>query len=112
MNQRNLFSWTEGIVDVDGEHIKINFASDPTPVCFVANINGRITVQFIMEPNIPEGAMNEIISTVKDELDYYFRNKHADNPWNYAIYHCSTASNIYSSVHWGYYPKGHNEKEK
>ncbi|HNS51645.1 MAG TPA: hypothetical protein PKO09_10755 [Anaerolineae bacterium] len=23
------------------------------------------------------------------------------HPWNYAIYHCGTMSNVYSMVHWG-----------
>ena len=26
------------------------------------------------------------------------------DPWSYAIYHCGTAANIYSPVHWSYFP--------
>ena len=44
------------------------------------------------------------------QLDFYlvehrqrFRELMGD-PWSYAIYHCGTAANIYSPVHWSYFP--------
>ena len=27
--------------------------------------------------------------------------------WAYAIYHCGTAENWYSDLHWGFFPRGH-----
>lgn len=38
------------------------------------------------------------------ELNFYLVEKGEKDPWQYAIYHCGTASNIYSDVHWGYFP--------
>jgi len=43
------------------------------------------------------------VNEVTRELNFYLIEKGEDNPWAYAKYHCSTASNIYSSVHWGLY---------
>ena len=43
---------------------------------------------------------------VTKELTFYLVEKGEKDPWRYAIYHCGTASNIYSQVHWGYFPIG------
>jgi hypothetical protein len=39
-------------------------------------------------------------------LDFYLVERRERNPWAYAIYHCGTGSNMYSKVHWSYFPSG------
>ena len=39
------------------------------------------------------------------ELNFYLVELRNENPWDYAIYHCGTASNMYSTTRWAYYPK-------
>jgi hypothetical protein len=51
-----------------------------------------------------------MIRYVRREIDYYLVELREKDPWAYAIYHCSTAANVYSKVHWGYYPKGYKEE--
>jgi hypothetical protein len=47
-----------------------------------------------------------MIAAAKKELDFYLVEKGEMNPWAYAQYHCSTAANMYSTVHWSYFPSG------
>ncbi len=47
----------------------------------------------------------------KTELNFYLVEKGEPDPWAYAKYHCTTASNLYSSVHWSYYPEGDKDGE-
>jgi hypothetical protein len=58
----------------------------------------------------------KMIDAVKKELDFYLiewgeRSPFRD-PWGYAIYHCVTSANIYSHVHWSYFPKGSSAGQK
>jgi len=47
-----------------------------------------------------------MIAAAGRELDFYLVEKGGANPWAYAKYHCNTAANMYSSVHWSYFPSG------
>ena len=53
----------------------------------------------------------EMMSEAKRELDFYLVEHPKElpatgHPWEYGIYHCNTSANIYSSVHWSYFPNG------
>lgn len=96
-------SWAEGVVDIRKEHIKLfvgPFGDRAKLIAVVAPKGQRsFTVQFVVEKADYGEAVNEVIR----ELNFYLVEKSEDNAWAYAKYHCSTASNIYSSVHWGLY---------
>jgi hypothetical protein len=47
-----------------------------------------------------------MVVDVHKELDFYLVEKNEPDPWAYAIYHCNTGANMYSTVHWSYFPKG------
>ena len=56
-------------------------------------------------------ASSEALSAVRKELDFYLVEHPAGfpatgGPWEYAVYHCGTGANIYSSVHWSYFQLG------
>jgi hypothetical protein len=95
-------NWVEGIVNEKDDHIKIRFEDGSKTIAIVSNSQGRIIVQFLDELF----QNKEEIKAVNKELDFFLNELNKDDPWAYAIYHCSTASNIYSKVHWNYYPKG------
>jgi len=65
------------------------------------------TVQFLIQERDEKN--KKILQDVKKELNFYLIELQEPNPWEYAIYHCSTTSNIHSTVHWGYYPNGCTE---
>ena len=58
-----------------------------------------------LHKNLPEGEAGEkVLAAIRKELDFYLVHLGEARPWAYLRYHCSTAANIYSPVHWGYYP--------
>ncbi len=92
------------------EHIKLWYGrfEDQKPADFIevalvsASVDRIFTVKLLIENN---GANNErILAEMRRELDYYLVKKRERDPWLYAKYHCGSAANIYSSVHWSYYP--------
>lgn len=92
------WQWTEGTVDRQGEHLQITWGDDHNPVALVGRGSGRMfVVQFLACRTPPE---------VRRELDFYLTQVGGPDPWAYAIYHCGTAANVYSEVHWHYYPDG------
>lgn len=103
--------WTEGFVDTEEEHIKISYGNDSVPVALVAPPGKRVfTVQFVLSANLSTtDPYQKILEETRKELDFYLIEKREENPWAYAIYHCGTAANIYSRVHWGHYPKGYKD---
>ena len=61
-------------------------------------------VQWLLEPDSPEATA--MIAAARRELDFYLTELHGSDPWAYAMYHCNTASNMYSDVHWSFFPDG------
>jgi hypothetical protein len=57
-----------------------------------------------MSPDNP--SHEQMINAARKELDFYLVDKREPNPWAYAKYHCNTAANMYSKVHWSYFPNG------
>ena len=116
------WEWIEGVVDTNEDHIKLWYGNSPTedkkgavrqgesPVALVARGSGkRLRVQFLLSARSRDKRTAKILKAVRRELDRYLLEVHgpADlTPWAYAQYHCYTAANVYSKVHWGWYPKG------
>jgi hypothetical protein len=58
----------------------------------------RFIVQLLVESN-------EVTRrAIRTELDFYLIELDEKDPWAYAKYHCNTASNIYSEIHWALVP--------
>jgi hypothetical protein len=102
------WKWVEGIVDTNEDHIKIRYGEYPEPVAlFAPGPEKTFTVQFLLKQEPPSQKDQEILNDVREKLEFFLVELGEEDPWAYAIYHCTTASNIYSKVHWGYYPKGY-----
>lgn len=100
-----IWEWREGTVDTDSPHMKIVFGDSAVAVALVAkSVGNRFVVEFRQLPELDRKEYERIKLAVTKELNFYLVEKGEDDPWQYAIYHCGTASNIYSDVHWGYYP--------
>jgi len=102
--------WVEGIVSNWSEHIKISFHeqddfSTLIPVARIAPGNGRTTiVQFVLNEDLSASKSEQILKDVKRQFDFFLSEKDEPDPWSYAMYHCTTASMLYSTVWWGYFP--------
>jgi hypothetical protein len=90
--------WIDGTVDQSDEHMRLCFGEVSTPVALVAPAGDRYLVEFLLDPAEAEAA--EAVREARRELDLYLMQSKEPDPWAYAVYHCSTASNLYSSIHW------------
>ena len=90
-------SWREGTIDTTKEHIRIVYGDRNTHVCLVQPKGRSFIVQFML---LEDQANMHIIDDVKKQLDFYLIEKREPDPWAYARYHCSTAANLYSKMHW------------
>ena len=110
-NQKPQWSWVEGNIDATGEHIEIRYGraelgswEDWTRVVLVAPPDKHtFTVQFLL---LDDGeSTKRMLDATRKELDFYLVDKGEENPWGYAKYHCVSAANLYSNVHWSVFPR-------
>jgi hypothetical protein len=100
------------MVDRAKEHVELRYGSadkggwaDWMPVALVGQAKRRVfPVKFLVDREDPRVA-SMTADTVR-ELDFYLLQKGEANPWRYAQYHCTTAANIYSTVHWAFIRAG------
>ena len=112
MKKKYDWKWITGSVNDSDEHIEIRFGNIEhsewdqwKPIaCVSAPKDRTFAVKFLIAAEMPSDI--EMINAVKEELDFYLIDKGGDNPWAYALYHCGTAANAYSMVHWSFFPKG------
>jgi hypothetical protein len=104
------WEWKEGKVDRSSPHLKLfvgEWGESAVPFALVAKPVGQsFAVEFLEVPDLDQSEYERIKLAVRKELTFYLVEKGEPDPWKYAIYHCGTASNIYSQVHWGYFPGG------
>ncbi len=99
--------WFEGVVDIEHEHIKLFVGSvgtwsDNRLIAMLAPAGEQsFTVQFIADKIAHAAAVAEVTQS----LNYYLIELGEKNPWAYAKYHCTTASNMYDTVHWALYKR-------
>ena len=111
------WSWREGMVDVREEHIQLRFGDAAKsvykqwlPVALVGKPRNQVfPVLWLISPDNP--SHEEMIAAARKELDFYLLEKGEPDPWAYAKYHCNTAANVYSDVHWSYFSKGNQENK-
>lgn len=102
--------WREAAVNRRRDHFELRYGSADNggwdewlPVALVGlPEEGVFPVQFLIDENIRRREPN-ILSDLTKELDFYLVELGERDPWAYAQYHCGTASNAYSSIHWSFY---------
>jgi hypothetical protein len=99
------WSLRQASVDPGGEYVDLFYGSgDDAPeswvhVARVGPPRGRVfPVQWVVDLKAVEN--KEMIEAVGHDLDFYLKDVGRPDPWSYAQYHCGTASNLYSRVHW------------
>jgi hypothetical protein len=106
------WSWREGVIDVQTEHIELRYGDAGeidyeqwVPITLIGKPTNRVfPVRWLMSPDNPSN--EQMINAARKDLDFYLAEKGEANPWAYAKYHCNTAANMYSKVHWSYFPDG------
>jgi hypothetical protein len=115
------WGWQDGVVNVEGEHIELRYGDGETtayeqwlPITLIGKPTNHVfPVRWIMSRD--SRSRQRMIDAAREELDFYLVEHPkgfpgTGHPWGYAIYHCNTAANMYSSVHWSYFPNGNREQ--
>ena len=113
----NPWCWKIGSVDRREDHIEISYGdihkTKPEEWILAALLSlpaeFTFTVEFMIDTLSEKN--HQITKDVRAELDYYLVEKRERNPWAYCQDHCSTSANVYSRVHWSYFPKSLNESQ-
>jgi len=104
--------WREAEVDEAGDHFELRYGSareagwdEWLPVAFVGPPEGKeFPVRFVVGRDDESKA--DIVKELLSELNFYLVELEQPDRWAYLQYHAGTASNIYSSIHWAFVPKG------
>ena len=101
--------WRELAESTSEEHFELRF--DPGNGCdwnshvLVARVgrlsHAQFAVQFLIDGS--DQASRTMREAVISELNYYLVELGEPDPWRYALYHCGTTANLYSSVHWSFH---------
>jgi len=104
--------WEDGAVDERTEHIELRHGDAATtpyenwlPIARIGEPRHCVfPVQWLVTPDSAES--QAVLADARRELDFYLVEKGERDPWVYAQYHCNTGANMYSRVHWSYFPSG------
>ncbi len=103
----NSWTWQPGKVDLNNRYFELKFGYDPLTVARIGIGNDKIfIVEFLLNLNENIEKLQEIFSEVLWEIELYLINNSESDPIEYMINHTKKCANVYSKVHWRYYPKG------
>jgi hypothetical protein len=101
------WNWLPGKVDLNNRYFELKFGFDPLPVARIGiGVNKNFVVDFLLNLNEDIEKLQEIFSEVLWEIELYLINNSEPDPIEYMINHTKKCANVYSKVHWRYYPKG------
>ena len=102
--------WHPASVGGNRDHFELRYgqpespANSWKPIALIGRpTQGMFPVEFFVDST--SETYSSAISAVIRELDFYLVEKGERDPWAYARYHCGTASNLYSFVHWFFCPE-------
>ncbi len=104
--------WAERHAPDSKEHIELRFGDagqtpyeDWLPIARIGRPEGNsFPVEWLVTADSPDHELP--IVKARRELDFYLIELGEPDPWAYAQYHCNTSANMYSSIHWSYFPDG------
>jgi len=101
------WNWLPGKVDLNNRYFELKFGFNPLPVARIGiGVNKNFVVEFLLNLNEDIEKLQEIFSEVLWEIELYLINNSEPDPIEYMINHTKKCANMYSKVHWRYYPKG------
>jgi hypothetical protein len=99
--------WFPGKVDLNNRYFELKYGFDPAAVARIGIGDNQVfIVEFLLNVNDDIDKLKEIFSEALWEIELYLINNSEPDPIEYMINHTKKCANIYSKVHWRYYPKG------
>jgi len=103
----DIWTWQPGKVDLRNRYFELKYGYDPAAVARIGIGDNQVfIVEFLLNVNNDIDKLKEIFSEALWEIELYLINNHEPDPIEYMINHTKKCANVYSKVHWRYYPKG------
>lgn len=101
------WEWKIGRVDTTKRFFELKYGYDPAPVARIGiGDNKNFLVEFLLQPTTGIEQRKEMFNEIVYEIELYLINNNEPDPLSYMINHTYKCANIYSRVHWRYYPNG------
>lgn len=101
------WQWSPGKVDFRSRYFELKYGNDPLAVARIGiGSNKNFIVEFLININNDIERQKEIFNYVLWEIELYLINNSEPDPIEYMINHTKKCANMYSKVHWIYFPKG------
>jgi len=102
-----VWQWFPGKVELINRYFELKYGNNPSPVARIGiGENKNFIVEYLLNVNDDIEMLKEIFSEVLWEIELYLINNSEPDPIEYMINHTKKCANMYSKVHWRYYPKG------
>lgn len=99
--------WQPGKVNNQNRYFELKYGFDPSPVARIGiGANQNFIVEFLLNVNDDIDKLKEIFCEALWEIELYLINNSEPDPIEYMINHTKKCANMYSKIHWRYYPKG------
>jgi hypothetical protein len=103
----DFWEWNLGIVDTTNRYFELKFGNFPAPVTRIGiGNNHNFIVEFLLSTSVEHEQQEEIFREIIYEIELYLINNSEPDPVTYMIKHTQKCANLYSKIHWGYFPKG------
>jgi hypothetical protein len=104
------WNWQPGKVNLQNRYFELKYGFDPIPVARIGiGTNHNFIVEFLLNINDDITKLKEIFSETLWEIELYLINNSEPDPIEYMIKHTKKCANMYSKIHWRYYPLGSNQ---
>ncbi len=101
------WNWKPGKVNTQNRYFELKYGFDPIPVARIGiGTNQNFIVEFLLNINDDVDKLKEIFSEALWEIELYLINNSEPDPIEYMINHTKKCANMYSKIHWRYYPLG------
>ena len=103
----DFWQWFPGKVDINNRYFELKYGNTPAPVARIGIGDYKnFVVEFLININDDIERQKEIFNEVLFEIELYLINNTVPDPIEYMINHTKKCANMYSKVHWVYFPKG------
>ena len=103
----DFWQWFPGKVDINNRYFELKYGNTPAPVARIGIVGYKnFVVEFLININDDIERQKEIFNEVLFEIELYLINNTVPDPIEYMINHTKKCANMYSKVHWVYFPKG------
>jgi hypothetical protein len=101
----DFWEWYPGKVNLLNRYFELKYGNDPSPVARIGVGEYRtFAVEFLININDDIDRQKEIFKEVLWEIELYLINTSNPDPIEYMINHTRKCANLYSRVHWQYFP--------